>query len=121
MRHLPKGSWYEIPFGSLLPRDMDNLIIASRCISADHATHSSFRVMPPVCSIGQAAGTAAAMAVSRGVPVCHIDGVEVNRKLIEMGRSLVPFEPASEPCVRDVKTTAAMERKNELAAKRFSA
>lgn len=109
--HLPKDAWYEIPFGSLLPRDVDNLVIGGRSISVDHAVHSSVRVMPPVVSLGQAAGTAAAMAVSRGVDVCRIDGVELKQKLIEQGRNLVPFDPRrGRPA-----TTAAQDAKRQKA------
>lgn len=88
IERLPAGQWYEVPFGCLLPADLDNLAIASRCIWADHATHSSLRVMPPVCSIGQAAGTAAAMAMEKGIDVVAVDGVELNTRLIAQGRNL---------------------------------
>ena len=80
--------WYEIPYGSIVPKGIDNLLIACRAISVDHAVHSSMRVMPPVVSIGQAAGTAAAFAVARGVSPDKIDGVELKRALIERGRNL---------------------------------
>jgi hypothetical protein len=86
---IPKDNWYEIRFGCLLPKDVDNLIMACRAISSDKAAHGSFRVMPPVCSIGQAAGTAAAMALEKSIPVCDVDGVEVKERLIANGRNLV--------------------------------
>ncbi|MFC1672171.1 FAD-dependent oxidoreductase [Planctomycetota bacterium] len=86
---IDKDSWYEVPFGCLLPKDIDNLIIGCRAISADKAAHASFRVMPPVCSIGQAAGTAAAMALQDSIPVCEVDGIHVKRRLIKNGRNLV--------------------------------
>lgn len=91
--HLPKGVWYEIPWGALLPKDIDNLAIGSRCISADHATHSSLRVMPPVCSLGQAAGTAAGMAIKAGVEISAIDGVALKRELVKQGRNLPEYDP----------------------------
>ncbi len=83
--HLPKGEWYEIPYGCLVARDCDNLLVGGRPISVDHAVHSSMRVMPPACTVGQAAGTAAAMAVESGVPPAEIDGRDVRRSLIEQG------------------------------------
>lgn len=86
---VPKGEWYEIPFGCLLPRDMDNLVLACRALSADTAVHGSVRIMPPVCSLGQAAGTAAATALEKSVPVCEVDGVELKARLIRNGRNLV--------------------------------
>ena len=86
---LPKGRWYEIPYGCLLPRDVDNLVMACRGISVSHAVHSSMRVMPPVCSIGQAAGTAAALALAAGCMPFEIDGKALKDDLIKQGRNLV--------------------------------
>jgi glycine/D-amino acid oxidase-like deaminating enzyme len=91
--NMPKNVWYEIPFGCLVPRDIDNLAIGSRCISVDHGVHSSVRVMPPVCSIGQAAGTAVAMAIAEGIDVAAVDGLKVRQRLIEQGRNFPPFDP----------------------------
>ena len=42
---------------------MDNLLVAGRCISSDHGAQASYRIMPTVCSIGEAAGCAIGMAV----------------------------------------------------------
>lgn len=64
--HLPAGGYYQIPYRCLTPRGLTNLLIASRGISADHIVHGSFRVMPPVMCIGQAAGVAAAMSLPEG-------------------------------------------------------
>ena len=100
---LPEGEWYEVPFGCLVPEDVHNVVVGSRCISADRAVHGSMRVMPPVCSVGQAAGTAAAMAVEKDVPVDEVDGVELKARLIEAGRNLVP-------------ACAAADRPNETAS-----
>lgn len=80
--------FYEIPFGSLVPQKVDNLLIGSRCISGDVAAHSSFRVMPTVCSIGQAAGVAAAVAVEKGLKIPEIDGKIVRRELNDFGAQL---------------------------------
>jgi hypothetical protein len=86
--HLPPGEWYEIPYGSLVPRDVDNLLMACRAISVDHAVHSSVRVMPPIVSIGQAAGTAAAMALKAGKKPSELDGKKLRKRLIRDGRNL---------------------------------
>ncbi|MCH2176625.1 MAG: FAD-dependent oxidoreductase [Lentisphaeria bacterium] len=94
--HLPKGAWYEVPYKCIVPKEIDNLLIGSRCISVDHAVHSSMRVMPPVCSIGQAAGTAAAIVVKNGITCLELDGVALNAKLKSIGRNLVDFDPNRE-------------------------
>lgn len=82
---MPKGEWYEVPYGCLVPLGCENLLIAGRPISVDHAVHSSMRVMPPACTVGQACGTAAAMALEQGVTPAEVDGVAVRRSLIEQG------------------------------------
>jgi hypothetical protein len=86
---LPPNEWYEIPYGCLVPVDCDNLLVAGRPISVDHAVHSSMRVMPPACTVGQACGTAAAMAIQRGCGPAEIDGRAVKASLIEQGLWLV--------------------------------
>ena len=84
----PQGEYYEIPYGCVVPQGVDNLTVGGRPISVDHAIHSSMRVMPPACSIGQAAGLAAAMAARRGVRPADIDGREVRAGLREKGAYL---------------------------------
>jgi 2-polyprenyl-6-methoxyphenol hydroxylase-like FAD-dependent oxidoreductase len=68
-RPLPDGFSYGIPFGSLVPRALDNLLVAGRCLSATHIAQASARVTAPCLAMGQAAGTAAAMAGDGGVRV----------------------------------------------------
>jgi len=85
---LPENEYYEIPYGCVVPKDVDNLTVGGRPISVDHAIHSSMRVMPVACSIGQAAGMAAAMCAQRGVPPAQLLGAEVRRALIEQGAVL---------------------------------
>ncbi len=116
---LPKGKWYEIPWGCLLPQEIDNLAIASRCISADHATHSSLRVMPPVCSIGQAAGTAAAMALQQGCDISRINGTQLRQRLIAQGRHLHPMDAPMDSETMQQQTARA--QRETTAARTFSA
>jgi len=87
---MPDSEFYEIPYGCIVPADCDNLLIGGRSISVDHALHSSIRVMPPVCSIGQAAGMAAALSVAgEGAPP-ELDGRRVRAALCAMGAWLNP-------------------------------
>jgi hypothetical protein len=60
--YLPEGSAVGIPFGTLVVRDAVNVLVAGRCFSATHDAHASVRSMAQCMAMGQAAGTAAAMA-----------------------------------------------------------
>lgn len=62
MVDIPGSGYYHIPYRCLIARDAENLLLASRCVSATHEAHSSLRVMSGITAIGQAAGTAAALA-----------------------------------------------------------
>ncbi len=64
MVNIPGSGYYHIPYRSLVPADLDNLLLGSRCISGSHEAHSSYRVISGVTSILQAAGTAASLAAS---------------------------------------------------------
>ncbi len=63
----PAPSPYGISYRCLYSRNIENLMFAGRCASASHAAMSSTRVMGTGCSMGQAVGTAAAMAVKKGL------------------------------------------------------
>ncbi|MBR5012138.1 MAG: FAD-dependent oxidoreductase, partial [Clostridia bacterium] len=69
----PEGEYYTIPYRSLIPKGVNNMLVAGRCISSDHGAQASYRIMPTVCSIGEAAGTAVAIAVKDKKMVRDID------------------------------------------------
>ncbi|MEI6421916.1 MAG: FAD-dependent oxidoreductase, partial [Lentisphaerota bacterium] len=54
----------DIPYRSLLPRGMEGLLTAGRCISGDHTALASYRIVSHCMAIGEAAGTAAALSVA---------------------------------------------------------
>jgi len=60
--YFKNGDYYTIPYRSLLPKEYKNLIVAGRCISATHEAQASIRILPICACLGQAAGTAAAIA-----------------------------------------------------------
>ena len=61
--YLPAGRTYAIPYRCLVPRQIDNLLVAGRCLSATYDAHASVRSMAQCMAMGQAAGTAAALAL----------------------------------------------------------
>ncbi|TAL06422.1 MAG: FAD-dependent oxidoreductase [Chloroflexota bacterium] len=64
--YLPPGSAVGIPYRSLVVRDAANVLVAGRCFSATHDAHASVRSMAQCMAMGQAAGSAAALAVMTG-------------------------------------------------------
>jgi len=76
---------YDIPYRCLVPKSIDGLLVAGRPISVDHVAHGSTRVMGTTMAVGQAAGTAAAVAVKSGIPPRQVDGVKVQAALRAAG------------------------------------
>jgi ribulose 1,5-bisphosphate synthetase/thiazole synthase len=85
---MPCGDYYQIPFDCLLPRDIQNLIVAGRPISASFLAQGSLRVMATCMAMGQAAGTAAAMAVSKNQLPENLVRTEIRDQLIRQGAYL---------------------------------
>lgn len=67
------GEYYTIPYRCLIPKEATNLLVAGRCISSDHGAQASYRIMPNVCTLGEAAGSAMGLAVKEGKQVRDID------------------------------------------------
>ena len=68
-----EGSYYTLPFRALTPARIENLMFCGRIVSADAVAFASVRGMPQCMAMGQAAGTAAKMAIDAGCAVQAID------------------------------------------------
>ena len=86
--YFPAGEYYEIPYRTLVPKNSENLLVAGRCISVDHEAQASVRIMPIVCCLGEAAGTAIAVAKSNGTDVKNVDIKKVQDILLKNGAIL---------------------------------
>lgn len=82
------GDCYDIPYRSLLPLHVDNLIVAGRSISTTHEAMSAIRVMAPCMAMGEAAGRAAKMAVKEGCLLTEIDVTKLREELLAEGAYL---------------------------------
>ena len=74
---LPDLSFYPVPsfglpLGTLIPEEVDGLIVAEKSISVTNLVNGATRLQPVVLQIGQAAGALAALAVSEGVKICDV-------------------------------------------------
>ena len=67
------GESYSIPYGCLVPEDVRNMLVAGRCIGADHAMQASIRVIPGCYITGQAAGIAAALCIRDHTDPANVD------------------------------------------------
>jgi hypothetical protein len=83
---------YEIPYRCLVPQRVEQILVAGRCISADHEAHARSRNMPACMSIGQAAGVAAAIAIEEGVSVRNVPVPKVQAALRGLRMPLHPEE-----------------------------
>lgn len=82
----PAGDWYDIPYRCMLPEGFENLAVAGRCISADHHGMAGARVMGTCVALGQAAGTAAALAADEGTTLSGLNVGQVQSALREDGQ-----------------------------------
>ena len=82
------GEYYSIPYRSLLPKEISNLLVAGRCISATHEAQASVRIMPICACMGQAAGTAAAVCIQTGCNPHNVDVSAVQALLRENGAAI---------------------------------
>ncbi len=83
---------YDIPYRSLVPQKLGNLLVAGRCHSATRGAHASTRVTATAMAMGEAAGIAAAMSVRTKIDIAALDGVKVREALSAAGGG--PFTAA---------------------------
>ena len=76
---------YSIPLGALISRDIDNLMAAGKCLSADKYAFAAVRVMPPCIAMGEAAGITAAIAALDGIDVCDVPAESVQVEIAARG------------------------------------
>ena len=93
--HIPWTPPYDIPYRTLLPQGIDNLLVAGRCHSATSEALASSRVTAMAMGMGQAAGTAAALALAAGVGTREVSVPLLQRRLVEAGAILAPPQPAA--------------------------
>lgn len=79
------GDYYTIPFRAMVPETIENLLFAGRLVCADPAAFASVRGMPQCMAMGEAAGTAAAMALAKGQPVQDLDPAPLIAALAAQG------------------------------------
>lgn len=84
------GVTYEIPYRCLLPQRTEQLLVAGRCLSADHRVHQATKEIPPCFATGEAAGIAAALSAATGIATSSLDVGEIRAQLLKAGAILGP-------------------------------
>jgi FAD dependent oxidoreductase len=84
------GAVYAIPYGCLQAREVGNLLAVGRCISADHRTHNATKEIPPCFATGEAAGSAAVLALEHGGRVADVP-VEILRAKLRARGAIVDY------------------------------
>ncbi len=82
------GGSYDIPYRCLVPKNVENLLVAGRCISSSHEANGSLRAMGTGMAVGQAAGLAAALSLQQGVTPRRLDVRVLQSALLEQGAYL---------------------------------
>lgn len=85
---LEPGTYYQLPYRMLLPREVDGLLVAGRCSSASHDAHASMRVAAVCMALGEAAGVAAALASDSRLSPCDINSRSLQKQLLKQGAIL---------------------------------
>jgi hypothetical protein len=85
MKMLPVAHGIGIPYGCLLPKDVEGLIMSGRTISVDQTIFAMTRVMASCMAVGHAAGIAAGLAFKAGIPPSRLDTVLLRRELRKQG------------------------------------
>ncbi len=76
---------YGIPYRSLVPKKIENLLVAGRCISTTHEALATTRLTPSAMATGQAAGTAAALSITENTAPKHLNIKKLQAILVENG------------------------------------
>lgn len=82
------GDCYDIPYSSLVPRKVDRLLVAGRCISATHEAMAAIRVMATCMAMGEAAGRAAKTSVRQNISPVDVNVDRLRDELLAQGAYL---------------------------------
>ncbi|UXX81489.1 FAD-dependent oxidoreductase [Roseovarius pelagicus] len=79
------GRYFHIPYGILIPQDIENLLVAGRCVGGDKMSHAATRNMMCCAVTGQAAGAAAALSLRQGTTPADLDIEMLQDLLVTQG------------------------------------
>lgn len=102
--YLPEGETVGIPYRTLIPQKVENLLVAGRCFSATHDAHAAVRSMAQCMAMGQAAGCAAALCLARKESPKELSIAALQQALRDLGATLET--PASQEEIAGYRATS---------------
>ncbi len=82
---------YSLPLGTLIPKDVEGLVVAEKSISTSNIMNGSTRLQPVVVQIGQAAGALAAISVAENIALDHVSVRDVQSAILQAGGYILPY------------------------------
>jgi hypothetical protein len=79
------GRYFEVPYGIMVPQNVENLLVAGRCVAGDRISHAATRQMMCCTVTGQAAGVAAALSIEDGVNCSQVDIGRLQKRVAGQG------------------------------------
>ncbi|WP_199534664.1 FAD-dependent oxidoreductase [Rhodoferax lacus] len=79
------GRYFEVPYGCMVPLEVDNLLVAGRCVAGDMVSHAAMRNMMACTVTGQGAGVAAAVSIRQKQSTAEVDMAAVQAELERQG------------------------------------
>ena len=79
------GRYFQVPYGVLVPRGVENLLVAGRCVAGDKVAHAATRNQMCCAVTGQGAGVAAAVSLRDGTTTADVDVARVQAALERQG------------------------------------
>ena len=86
-----KAPSYNIPMGSLIPKDLEGLIVAEKSISVSNIVNGATRLQPVVLGIGQAAGALAVQSIKDKLPLSKVSVRKVQQQLFDAKAFIMPY------------------------------
>lgn len=86
--YFKQGTYYTVPYRSLVPKGVNNLLVTGRCISATHEAQASVRTMPTCCTLGEASGIATSVALDENKSMREVDVQKIQSILRNSGAKI---------------------------------
>lgn len=87
----PSVPSFSIPIGCIIPRNIDNFLIADKAISVSNIANGATRLQPVIIQVGQSAGVLAAHAINQKVPIKDINIRDVQNEILKADGYIMPY------------------------------